>query len=174
MGDEDAEQNGMDEWQVAENEKLRLMECVSGEVDKLKMSREEWRSRAECAEGRIRGWVRRVERLEKQRDAARAENARREIGIETLTRPGGLVPVDVETTAALVREVLRLRKGIQDYLDGDYENPRQHRCMSDKGKCKHGIYWWEECGSCGDEHFSNLLQPPITSDLLMEKQTPGA
>ncbi len=31
-----------------------------------------------------------------------------ETDIETLTRPGGIVPVDVETTAGLVRRVLKL------------------------------------------------------------------
>jgi len=35
-----------------------------------------------------------------------------EIDIQTLTRPGGLVPVNVETTAGLVREVLRLRAAL--------------------------------------------------------------
>lgn len=33
----------------------------------------------------------------------------RELDLETLTRPDGIVPVDVETTAQLVRHVLRLR-----------------------------------------------------------------
>lgn len=33
--------------------------------------------------------------------------------IETLTQPGGLVPVNIETTAALVREVLRLRAALK-------------------------------------------------------------
>ncbi len=33
----------------------------------------------------------------------------RELDLADLTRPGGIVPVDIETTAALVRHVLRLR-----------------------------------------------------------------
>ncbi len=38
---------------------------------------------------------------------------------EELTRPGGLVPVDVKTTAKLVQEVVRLRAALHEigYLD---------------------------------------------------------
>jgi chromosome segregation ATPase len=75
--------NGMDEWQAIQNEKMRLMKTVedgivekNAEIDQLKMSRAEWRSRAECAEERIYGWVKRVEGLEKDRDAALAQVAK--------------------------------------------------------------------------------------------------
>lgn len=37
--------------------------------------------------------------------------------IEALTRPGGIVPVDIETTAGLVREVLRLQKALEAAAD---------------------------------------------------------
>lgn len=33
--------------------------------------------------------------------------------LEAITRPGGIVPVDIETTGTLVREVLRLRAALQ-------------------------------------------------------------
>jgi hypothetical protein len=33
---------------------------------------------------------------------------------EMIFSPGGLVPVDVETTAGLVREILRLRKAMRE------------------------------------------------------------
>ena len=33
--------------------------------------------------------------------------------IETITRPGGIVPVNLETTAELVRHVIRLREAIK-------------------------------------------------------------
>lgn len=52
-------------------------------------------------------------------------------------------------------EIERLRKGIQDYLDGNYENPRQHR--PDLDACKHGMPWYSECITCDCEHFIALL-----------------
>ena len=80
----------------------------------------------------------------------------RNLDIETLTRPGGIVPVDIETTAGLVREVLRLRKGIQDYLDGNYLNPRQNRPKP----CKHSHLWYQGCDECDEEYFTLLLRGP--------------
>jgi len=55
-------------------------------------------------------------------------------------------------------EIERLRKGIQDYLDGNYEHPRNHR--PDLGECKHGIPWYAECACCDCDHFTALLIPP--------------
>jgi len=40
-----------------------------------------------------------------------------EIDLETLTRPDGIVPVDVETTAALVRMILRQAGYIDELKD---------------------------------------------------------
>ncbi len=53
----------------------------------------------------------------------------------------------------LIQEVHRLRQGIQDYLDGNYDNPRQHR----PHPCAHGQLWYQGCDQCDDEHFSRLL-----------------
>jgi hypothetical protein len=46
----------------------------------------------------------------------------------------------------------RLRKGIQDYLDGDYE-PKIRKM----DKCQHGLYGYEHCENCSDEHFARVL-----------------
>lgn len=75
---------------------------------------------------------------------------------EMLFRPGGIVPVNVETTAGLVREVLRLRKGIQDYLDGDYGR----RIPRKVDTCQHGLFGWEACENCIDAYFTALLAVP--------------
>ncbi|WP_407529249.1 hypothetical protein [Methylobacterium oryzisoli] len=58
------------------------------------------------------------------------------------------------------REIERLRAGIRAYLDGDYEHPRRHR----PGKCAHGAYYYEECGSCIDAHFTALLSGNSAQD----------
>ena len=54
-------------------------------------------------------------------------------------------------------EIARLRKGIQDYLDGNYPHPRSYR----PGKCPHGWYYFNECEQCTDEHFHKLLAVTI-------------
>lgn len=54
-------------------------------------------------------------------------------------------------------EVDRLRKGIQDYLDGNYASPRDGRAVSPQQKCPHGMFYWDACENCIDEHFSRLL-----------------
>lgn len=55
---------------------------------------------------------------------------------------------------ALEGEIARLRKGIQDYLDGDYE-PKVKKI----DKCPHGLYGYEACEECISEHFQRLLTP---------------
>lgn len=51
-------------------------------------------------------------------------------------------------------EIERLRKGIQDYLDGNYGfDYRGSKTM----QCPHGAYRHEICGQCTDEHFSQLI-----------------
>ncbi len=47
-----------------------------------------------------------------------------------------------------------LAKGIQDYLDGNYENPRNHR----PGDCKHGTPYYQACERCVDIHFEAVLK----------------
>ncbi len=49
-------------------------------------------------------------------------------------------------------EIARLRKGIQDYLDGDF-GPR----IKKNDKCPHGLYSYEVCGQCIDEHFATII-----------------
>jgi hypothetical protein len=61
----------------------------------------------------------------------------------------GSWPCSAERAA---REIERLRKGIQDYLDGDYE-PK----ITKMDKCQHGLYGYEHCENCSDEHFARVL-----------------
>jgi cell division protein FtsB len=56
--------------------------------------------------------------------------------------------------AQLRTQVEILRKGIQDFLDGDYDHPRAHR----PGKCRHGLYYYNACESCDEEHFINVMK----------------
>ena len=55
--------------------------------------------------------------------------------------------------------VHRLRKGIQDYLDGNYVSPRDGRKEGPQQKCPHGMFYWDSCENCIDEHFKRLMQP---------------
>ena len=48
-------------------------------------------------------------------------------------------------------EIERLRKGITDYLHGDY--PRTGK----NDKCPHGRYGFEGCENCIDDYFEKLL-----------------
>ena len=50
------------------------------------------------------------------------------------------------------KEVERLRNGIQNYLDGDYE-PKVKKI----DKCPHGQYGYEACEVCIENHFAALL-----------------
>lgn len=52
----------------------------------------------------------------------------------------------------LTAERDRLRKGIQDYLDGNYE-PKVKKIE----KCPRGVYGYESCENCIDAHFIKLL-----------------
>lgn len=63
-------------------------------------------------------------------------------------------PGDPEALSdALIVEIERLRKGIQNYLDGDYEP----KIIGKVNKCPHGKFKWEACENCIDEHFTKLL-----------------
>jgi len=55
--------------------------------------------------------------------------------------------------SGLRADIEGLRKSIQDYLDGDYPNPRKHRYDESDDKCPHCRYWYEDCGACIEEHF---------------------
>jgi hypothetical protein len=53
-------------------------------------------------------------------------------------------------------EIGRLRKGIQDYLDGNYPHSRSYR----PNACPHGLLWFNgDCDQCAEEHFTKLLEP---------------
>ena len=49
-------------------------------------------------------------------------------------------------------EIERLRKGIQDFLDGDYE-PKVKKIE----KCPHGQYGYESCEACIEQHFLRVI-----------------
>ena len=55
-------------------------------------------------------------------------------------------------------EIARLRKGIKDYLDGDWHpSPRDARRKGPHETCLHGQFYWKTCESCIDEYFEKLL-----------------
>ena len=47
----------------------------------------------------------------------------------------------------------KLRKAIQDYLDGNYASARSYR----PGQCPHGVYYYAECEACNDAYFQAAL-----------------
>ena len=61
-------------------------------------------------------------------------------------------------------EIERLRRGIQDYLAGSYANPRDARKVGPQEKCPHGMFYWDACENCIDEHFKKLLEPVTNGD----------
>lgn len=50
-------------------------------------------------------------------------------------------------------EIARLRKGIQDYLDGRYGRYGEQKT----DLCPHERFGYEMCGLCIDDHFTKLL-----------------
>jgi hypothetical protein len=64
---------------------------------------------------------------------------------------------------AAITEVARLRKGIQDYLHGNYIGPRSYRHMGAQTKCPHGMFYWDSCEGCIDDHFAALLGVALTN-----------
>ena len=46
-----------------------------------------------------------------------------------------------------------LNQGIEDFLDGNYDNPRRVR----PGQCGHGVWYNKECAECDAKHFSRVL-----------------
>lgn len=69
---------------------------------------------------------------------------------DDLLKANALLHAFLTTSEAKVE---RLRKGIQDYLDGNYENPRKHR----PEPCKHNSLWYHGCEFCIDEHLQGVL-----------------
>ena len=53
--------------------------------------------------------------------------------------------------AEVVEYATKLRKGLQDYEDGNYEHARRIN------KCKHDRYGYEGCEQCIDDHMQTLL-----------------
>ena len=64
-----------------------------------------------------------------------------------------------KTAHEQAQEIERLRKGIRDYLDGNYESPRAGRVHGPQTKCRHGMFYWDACENCIDDHFARLLTP---------------
>lgn len=77
-------------------------------------------------------------------------------GMSAMTERGAL-DLAIATLQQRVKdrdaEIERLRAGIQNFINGDYE-PRIKKIE----KCKHGLYGYEDCGSCASEHFEQLLK----------------
>lgn len=67
----------------------------------------------------------------------------------------GLFSEMMDESGDLKSEIFRLRKGIQDYLDGDYGRNQYFKTKHDK--CPHGLFGWESCENCIDAHFTALL-----------------
>ena len=53
-------------------------------------------------------------------------------------------------------EAAYLRKGIQNYLDGDYGRDQHFKTKHDQ--CPHNLFGWETCENCIDEYFTKLLR----------------
>jgi hypothetical protein len=63
-------------------------------------------------------------------------------------------------------EIIRLRQGIQDMLNGNYPHPRAYR----PGKCPHDVWYFDECPSCDEAHLQAVLAP---SDRSHQPQPAG-
>jgi len=72
-------------------------------------------------------------------------------------RDGKLLIVEIlrlrAEVAAKEAEIVRLRTGIQSVLDGNYVS----RSGSKLDRCQHGIFYYDMCERCIDEHLSALL-----------------
>jgi len=88
-------------------------------------------------------------------DAERLANIR--AGMAGRTRYEGLPERYDEFLLQLIdstREALKIaRKAMTDYLAGDYVSPRNFR----PDKCEHGIFYFETCENCIDQHFVRAL-----------------
>ena len=58
-----------------------------------------------------------------------------------------------------------MRKGIQDFLDGNYDNPRKYRGnASASGQCPHARYYYEDCAHCDEAHLKAVLSPDPSTE----------
>lgn len=80
----------------------------------------------------------------------RVRKAQKALGYRVVREAGD----EIESLRA---EIARLRKGIQDYLDGDWDGP--HRLARKIDRCPHGRFQWDSCEACTDLHFHNVLDP---------------
>ena len=53
----------------------------------------------------------------------------------------------------LEQVIEEIKRGINDYLNGDYDNLRKSR----PNKCEHDRNYYDACENCIDKHFTNLL-----------------
>jgi hypothetical protein len=60
-------------------------------------------------------------------------------------------------------ENAKLRKSIQDYLDGNYGE-----WVGTGDKCRHGHYGYETCERCIDEYFQEVLNGHKQGDWAVE------
>ena len=79
--------------------------------------------------------------------ALEADNERLRTEIEAFKRPWYPGPGDMAV------ENMRLRAGIQAFLDGDWE-PKVRKIE----KCPHGQYGYESCEACIEIWFQRLLE----------------
>lgn len=63
----------------------------------------------------------------------------------------------MEESGALREEIWRLRKGIQDYIDGNWGH-EYRQFLTKHDQCPHNKFEWEDCGNCIDEYFAKLLK----------------
>lgn len=63
--------------------------------------------------------------------------------------PGCLMPNGAEI----------MRRGIEDFLAGNYEHPERHRLDPKLPRqCPHGVaYWQHHCEACDEAHFRDVL-----------------
>lgn len=61
-------------------------------------------------------------------------------------------------------EIERLREGIRDCLDGNYDR------VITGHKCKHERVEWEDCEPCIDEHLEALLRPHLEGSAASEPE----
>lgn len=59
----------------------------------------------------------------------------------------------------------RLRKGIRDYLTGNFDGPPARKV----DQCPHGKFQWEVCEACIDAHFRKVLDPEALPDGSLSK-----
>ena len=83
----------------------------------------------------------------------------------------------------LEAEARRLREAIKKFRDGDYPRPRLFRYKpwredEKPGKCKHGVFYFDECENCDDEYWQEVereaLATPAALPACVWKPAPRA